>query len=118
MPGCSCSVSLTSDEDLEQASEGSTVTDGIGNGRVTGNLEVAKVDGALQGTNEEAVGMCYYLLNKEGLFVGPSAALNVAGAVRIAKRLGPNHTIVTVLCDGGEKYVCHTSLSTALSPSS
>jgi cysteine synthase A len=85
---------------------GSTVTEGIGIGRLTANFaSSARIDGAFRGSNEEATAMCYYLLRREGIFVGPSAALNVAGAVKLARKLGPGHTIVTVLCDGGGRYM-------------
>jgi cysteine synthase A len=85
---------------------GSTVTEGIGIGRLTANFaSSAKIDGAFRGSNEEATAMCYYLLRREGIFVGPSAALNVVGAVKLARKLGPGHTVVTVLCDGGSRYM-------------
>ena len=85
---------------------GSTITEGIGIARLTANFaSSAKIDGAFRGTNEEAVAMSYYLLRREGIFVGPSAALNVAGAVKLARKLGPGHTVVTVLCDGGARYM-------------
>lgn len=83
---------------------GSTITEGIGIGRLTANFASARVDAALRGTDQEAVDMAYYLLRREGLFVGPSAALNVVGAVKAARALGPGHTVVAVLCDGGARY--------------
>lgn len=83
---------------------GSTITEGIGIGRLTSNFKQAKVDKAFRGSDDEAVEMAYYLLRREGVFVGPSAALNVVGAVKAARELGPGHTIVTVLCDGGARY--------------
>eukprot|EP00123_Amoebidium_parasiticum_P007639 comp18249_c0_seq1/m.19223 comp18249_c0_seq1/g.19223 ORF comp18249_c0_seq1/g.19223 comp18249_c0_seq1/m.19223 type:complete len:354 (-) comp18249_c0_seq1:303-1364(-) len=86
------------------ASAGDTVTEGIGITRLTANFERAKVDGAYQGTDREAVEMAHYLLRNDGLFVGPSAALNCVGAVKLARELGPGHTVVTVLCDGGDRY--------------
>jgi cysteine synthase A len=81
-----------------------SITEGIGIGRVTANLAGAPIDEALAITDAEAVHYVYRLLREEGLFLGSSSGLNVAGAVRIARRLGPGHTIVTVLCDGGSKY--------------
>lgn len=84
---------------------GSTVTEGIGIARLTANFaSAAKIDGAFRCSNEEAVAMAYYLLRREGIFVGPSAALNVVGAVKLARKLGPGHTVATVLCDGGARY--------------
>ncbi|MGH8264967.1 MAG: pyridoxal-phosphate dependent enzyme, partial [Steroidobacteraceae bacterium] len=81
-----------------------SLTEGIGIGRVTANLAGAPIDEALSITDPETVHFTYRLLREEGLFLGSSSGLNVAGAVRIARRLGPGHTIVTVLCDGGAKY--------------
>jgi len=88
------------------SSSGSTFTEGIGIGRLTANYESALglVDGALQGSDEEAVAMVFYLLQHEGIFVGPSAALNVAGAVRLARLLPPRSKVATVVCDSGERY--------------
>lgn len=88
------------------ASPGSTIAEGIGIGRLTANFAAAKdhVTAAFQGTDAELLHMAYYLLHREGVFVGPSAALNVVGAVKAARALGPGHTIVTVLCDGGDRY--------------
>jgi cysteine synthase A len=83
---------------------GTTITEGIGVGRLTANFASARIDGAFRGTDQEAVEMAYYLLRREGVFVGPSAALNVVGAVKLARKLGPGHTVVTVLCDGGDRY--------------
>ena len=85
-------------------SEGSSITEGIGQGRVTANLETLKVDHAFQIPDEEWLPVCFDLLRLEGLCVGGSAALNVAGAIRLAKEMGPGHTIVTVLCDSGVRY--------------
>ncbi len=81
-----------------------SITEGIGIGRVTANLAGAPIDEALSITDPETVHFTYRLLREEGLFLGSSSGVNVAGAVRIARRLGPGHTIVTVLCDGGSKY--------------
>jgi cysteine synthase A len=85
-------------------SEGSSITEGIGQGRVTANLEGATVDGAYQIHDDEAVQIVFDLLEHEGLCVGGSTGINVAGAIRLAKELGPGHTIVTVLCDYGSRY--------------
>ncbi|KAF0685688.1 Aste57867_22473 [Aphanomyces stellatus] len=84
--------------------DGSTIAEGIGLARVTPNFKFGSIDKGIFGTNMEIVKMAYYLLGHEGLFVGPSAALNVVGAVKMARSLGPGHTIVTVLCDGGDRY--------------
>ncbi len=85
-------------------SEGSSITEGIGQGRITKNLEGAPVDDAFQIPDSEAVPIVFDLLQKEGLFLGGSTGINVAGAIRYAKKLGPGHTIVTLLCDGGQRY--------------
>jgi cysteine synthase A len=92
------------------ASSGSCFIDGIGIGRETANFATAKVDGAFRGDDEEAIEMAHWLLRNEGIFVGPSAALNVVGAVKLARRLkatgdgGRRLSVATVLCDGGERY--------------
>lgn len=82
-----------------------TVTEGIGINRVTANFKRAALDGAFKGSDQEAVEMARYLLRREGLFVGSSAAMNCVGAVKAARRLGPGHTVVTVLCDGGHRHL-------------
>ena len=82
-----------------------TVTEGIGINRLTENFRQARIDGAVQGTDQEAVDMAVHLLREDGLFVGSSAAMNCVGAVKLAKALGPGHTIVTVLCDGGARHL-------------
>jgi len=87
-----------------ERSAGSSCCEGIGIDRKTANFGTARLDGAMQGSDQEAVDMAYYLKEKEGIFVGPSAALNVVGAVKLARHLGPGHTVVTVLCDGGDRY--------------
>jgi cysteine synthase A len=84
--------------------EGGSVTQGIGQGRVTGNVDGAVVDKAYRISDIEAVGWVDRLADEEGLVLGGSAGLNVAGAVRLAKDLGPGHTVVTVLCDHGSRY--------------
>lgn len=85
-------------------SEGSSITEGIGQGRITANLEGAPVDRAYQIPDEEAVPIVFDLLEHEGLCLGGSSGINIAGAIRMAKELGPGHTIVTVLCDYGTRY--------------
>jgi cysteine synthase A len=88
----------------ELKSSGSSITEGIGQGRITKNLEDAPVDVAFQIPDEEAVPIVFDLLEQEGLCLGGSSGINVAGAIRLAKELGPGHTIVTVLCDFGTRY--------------
>lgn len=85
-------------------SEGSSITEGIGQGRITKNLEGAPVDIAFQIPDQEAIPYCFDLLEGEGLCLGGSSGINVAGAVRLAKEIGPGHTIVTILCDYGTRY--------------
>jgi cysteine synthase len=85
-------------------SEGSSITEGIGQGRITKNLEGAPIDTAYQIPDEEAVPIIFDLLEHEGLCLGGSSGINVAGAVRLAKELGPGHTIVTILADYGTRY--------------
>jgi cysteine synthase A len=84
--------------------EGSSITEGIGQGRITKNLEGAPIDTAYQIPDEEAVPVVFDLLEHEGLCLGGSSGINVAGAVRLAKELGPGHTIVTILADYGTRY--------------
>ena len=81
-----------------------SITEGIGIGRVTANLQHAPIDDALHVTDVAAVAMVHRLLREEGLFLGSAAGVNVAGAVAVAREMGPGHTIVTVLCDSGHKY--------------
>ena len=85
-------------------SEGASITEGIGLGRVTGNIDGAPVDDAYRIPDEEALPIVFELLREEGLCLGSSSGINVAGAIRMARELGPGHTIVTVLCDGGGRY--------------
>jgi cysteine synthase len=85
-------------------SEGSSITEGIGQGRITKNLEGAPIDTAYQIPDEEAVPIIFDLLEQEGLCLGGSSGINVAGAVRLAKELGPGHIIVTILADYGTRY--------------
>jgi cysteine synthase A len=88
----------------ELKSSGSSITEGIGQGRITANLEDAPVDIAYQISDEEALPILFDLAEHEGLLLGGSSGVNVAGAIRLAKELGPGHTIVTVLCDSGARY--------------
>ena len=88
----------------ELKSEGSSITEGIGQGRVTKNIEGAPFDDAYQIPDAEALPIIFDLLQYEGLCLGGSSGINVAGAIRLAKELGPGHTIVTVLADYGTRY--------------
>ena len=88
----------------ELKAEGSSITEGIGQGRITKNIEGAVIDHAFLVPDEESVPICFQLLEEEGLCMGGSTGVNVAGAVRLAKKLGPGHTIVTLLCDYGTRY--------------
>jgi cysteine synthase A len=88
----------------ELKATGTSITEGIGQGRVTLNLEGAPIDVAFQIPDEEALPIIFDLLEHEGLCLGGSSGINVAGAIRLAKQLGPGHTIVTVLCDSGTRY--------------
>jgi cysteine synthase len=88
----------------ELKAEGSSITEGIGQGRITANLEGVAVDKAYQIQDAEAVAIVFQLLHEEGLCLGGSSGINVAGAIRLARDLGPGHTIVTVLCDFGTRY--------------
>ena len=84
--------------------EGSSITEGIGQGRVTKNIEGAPVDDAYQIPDAEALALIFDLLKREGLCLGGSSGINVAGAIRLAKDLGPGHTVVTILADSGTRY--------------
>jgi cysteine synthase len=88
----------------ELKAEGSSITEGIGQGRITKNLEGFEPDVAFQIPDEEAIPIVFDLLEQEGLCLGGSSGINVAGAIRLAQHLGPGHTIVTVLCDYGTRY--------------
>jgi cysteine synthase A len=88
----------------ELKATGSSITEGIGQGRITGNLEDAPIDVAFQIPDEEALPVIFDLLEHEGLCLGGSSGINVAGAIRLARHLGPGHTIATVLCDYGTRY--------------
>ena len=84
--------------------EGSSITEGIGNSRITANMENVPIDDAIQIDDPEAIRVVYQLLRKDGLFLGGSVGINVGAAIALAKKLGPGHTIVTILCDGGARY--------------
>ncbi|TVR81659.1 MAG: cysteine synthase A [Rhodospirillales bacterium] len=88
----------------ELKAEGESITEGIGQGRITANLEGAPVDRAYQIPDAEALPIVFDLLQHEGLCMGSSSGINVAGAIRLARDLGPGHTIVTILCDFGTRY--------------
>ena len=90
--------------DGELSSWGDSITEGIGQGRITANLEDAVVDHPFQIPDEEALPVCFQLLKEEGLCLGSSSGINVAGAIRLAKELGPGKKIVTILCDSGTRY--------------
>ena len=82
------------------------MTEGIGIDRMTANFgrAMSLLDGAITGTDQEAVEMAYFLMRNEGLCIGPSAALNVVGAVKLGRKLGPGTSVATVICDGGDRY--------------
>jgi cysteine synthase A len=85
-------------------SKGPSITEGIGNSRVTENLHGTRIDDAVQVTDQEMIAMVYRLLREDGWFFGSSTGINVCAALRVARDMGPGHTIVTVLCDGGGRY--------------
>jgi len=87
-----------------KATGSGSITEGIGIGRITANLKDAPIDDAVHIEDPETVRFVYRLLREEGLFLGSTSGINVAAAVRVARELGPGHTVVTVLCDGGAKY--------------
>jgi cysteine synthase A len=87
-----------------KATGSGSITEGIGIGRITANLKDAPIDGAVLVPDSETVRWVYRLLYEEGLFLGSTSGINVAGALQVARQLGPGHTIVTMLCDGGAKY--------------
>jgi cysteine synthase len=88
----------------ELKAEGSSITEGIGQGRITANLEGAPIDDAYQIPDSEALPIVYDLIQREGLVLGGSSGINVASALRLARELGGGHTIVTILCDSGTRY--------------
>jgi len=85
--------------------EGSSITEGIGQGRITGNLENVVIDDAFQIPDSEALMVIFDLLKHQGLCLGGSSGINVAAAIRLAREMGPGHTIVTLLCDYGTRYM-------------
>jgi cysteine synthase A len=88
----------------EMKAQGSSITEGIGTGRITANLAGAPIDDAVQVTDEEALPIVFDLTLHEGLVLGGSSGINVAAAIQVARQMGPGHTIVTILCDGGSRY--------------
>lgn len=88
----------------ELTAEGSSITEGIGQGRITRNLEDAPIDAWEQIADDEALPVIFDLVKTQGLVLGGSSGINIASAIRTAKRLGPGHTVVTILCDGGQRY--------------
>ncbi len=91
-------------ENGELKAEGNSVSEGIGQGRITGNLADAPIDRQYRLSDHDALPLIYDLLKDEGLLLGGSSAINVAGAMALARDLGPGHTIVTILCDSGQRY--------------
>ena len=89
----------------ELKSVGTSITEGIGNSRITANLESAPIDISWQIPDSEAIPMVYSLIRDEGLVLGSSSGINVVGALRLAQDLGPGHTIVTLLCDSATRYM-------------
>jgi cysteine synthase A len=88
----------------ELKAEGNSITEGIGQGRITKNLEGAPIDAWFKIPDAEALQICFDLVVEEGLILGGSSGINIAGAMRLAKEMGPGHTIVTILCDYGNRY--------------
>ena len=88
----------------ELKAEGNSITEGIGQGRITENLKYLVVDNAVRINDKEALEMIFKLLKEEGLFLGGSSGINVCGAIKMAEKLGPGHNIVTILCDSGQRY--------------
>ena len=88
----------------ELNAEGTSITEGIGQSRITANLEGVQIDEAFRIPDEEALPILYDLVQEEGLCLGGSAGVNIAGAIRLARKMGPGHTIATILCDHGQRY--------------
>ena len=88
----------------ELKAEGNSITEGIGQGRITENLKNLVVDDAVRINDKEALEMIFKLLKEEGLFLGGSSGINVCGAIKMAEKLGPGHNVVTILCDSGQRY--------------
>ena len=91
-------------ENGELKAEGNSVSEGIGQGRITANLAEAPIDRQYRLSDQDALPLIYDLLLEEGLLLGGSSAINIAGAMALARDLGPGHTIVTILCDSGQRY--------------
>jgi cysteine synthase A len=91
-------------KDGELKSEGDSITEGIGQGRITKNLEGFTPDYTYEITDEDAMNACYELIQTEGLALGMSSGINVAGAEKLARELGPGHTLCTILCDSASRY--------------
>ena len=91
-------------ENGELKSEGNSITEGIGSSRVTANFAEAKIDGAFSIDDHESLPLLYNLIKEEGLSLGTSCGVNIAGAIRLGKLIGPGKTIVTILCDHGKRY--------------
>ena len=83
---------------------GSSITEGIGTARITKNFEKALVDDAFQTTDNEALSLVYDLIETQKIILGGSSGINIAGAIKLAKKMGPGKTIVTILCDHGKRY--------------
>ena len=88
----------------ELKAEGNSITEGIGQGRITENLKDLVIDNAVRINDKEALEMIFKLLKEEGLFLGGSSGINVCGAIKMAEKLGPGHNVVTILCDSGQRY--------------
>ena len=88
----------------ELKAEGGSITEGIGSSRITKNFAEAKIDGAFSISDQESLPVLYDLIQNEGLSLGTSCAINVTGAIKLGKKLGPGKTIVTILCDRSDKY--------------
>ena len=85
-------------------STGNSITEGIGNGRITKNFDKALIDDAFQTNDEEALNLVYDLIEKQKIILGGSSGINMAGAIKLGKQMGPGKTIVTILCDHGKRY--------------
>ena len=85
-------------------SEGGSITEGIGSSRITANFAEAKIDGAFSIDDHESLPILYNLIKNEGLSLGTSCGVNIAGAIRLAKKLGPGKTVITILCDRSDRY--------------
>tara|TARA_B100000780_G_scaffold250559_1_gene196755 strand:+ start:240 stop:1235 length:996 start_codon:yes stop_codon:yes gene_type:complete len=88
----------------ELKNEGNSVTEGIGNGRITKNFEKALVDDAFKTSDTEALNLIFDLIENQKIILGGSSGINIAGAIKLAKKMGPGHNIVTILCDNGKRY--------------